>query len=82
MSDVSEAMAKIEAHERFGSSRLQKYGDMNTIDDFIGLFPSYKHDEVFLLEYKFVIDRIGRNTIIRNIEEQINQHYVDKSKKV
>ena len=48
---------------------------MNLIDDFVGLFPSYKHDEVFLLEWDFVIARLERNNIIKNIDEQIREHF-------
>jgi hypothetical protein len=48
---------------------------MNLIDDFVGLFPSYKHDEVFLLEWDFVISRLERNNIIKNIDEQIREHF-------
>lgn len=55
---------------------------MNLIDDFCHLFPAYKHDEVFNLEFIFVVERIERSGIIKNIENQINQHYVDKQKQV
>lgn len=68
--------------QQAGVDRLDKFGDMNIIDDFCQLYPAYKHDDVFMLEWIFVVERMERNTIIENIKEQINQFYVDKQKKV
>lgn len=67
--------------ETVGHKRLERFGDMNLIDDFVSLFPAYKHDDVFLLEYLFVIDRLHRNQIIRNIDEQIRHRESEKARK-
>lgn len=60
--------------EQVGYGRLARFGDMNLIDDFVELFPSYKHDDVFLLEYEFVIDRLNRAQILKNVYEQIESN--------
>lgn len=65
----------------FGINRLEKFGDMNLIDDFCTAFPAYKHDDVFKLEFSFVIDRLSRIEVINNITEQLMQFYHDKAKK-
>lgn len=65
----------------FGIDRLERFGDMNLIDDFCTAFPAYKHDDVFKLEFSFVIDRLSRIEVINNITEQLMQFYHDKAKK-
>lgn len=67
--------------QSFGVDRLASFGDMNLIDDFCTTFTAYKHDEVFKLEFQFVIDRLKRVEIINNLTEQLTQHYHDKAKK-
>lgn len=53
---------------------------MNLIDDFVELFPSYKHDDVFFLEFSFVIDRLERNIVRMNINEIINEAVQDEQR--
>ena len=66
--------------DRAGTNRLNRFGDMNLIDDFVELFPSYKHDDVFFLEFSFVIDRLERNIVRMNINEIINEAVQDEQR--
>ena len=67
--------------QSFGVQRLERFGDMNLIDDFCTAFQAYRHDDVFKLEFAFVIDRLSRIEIINNLTEQLTQHYHDQAKK-
>jgi len=56
-----------------GIDRINRFGDMNIIDDFCGIFPAYKHDDVFQMEFICVIDRMARNTILGNVSERVQE---------
>ena len=66
--------------ERAGVDRLEQFGDMNLIDQFIRHYPAYKHDDVFKCEFAFVVDRLKSRMIEQNIEELHTEYIMNRNK--
>ena len=66
--------------KRAGQQRLERFGDLALIDQFCQLYPAYKHDEVFELEYIFVIERLEYDMIKSNINNLLNEYANEDAK--
>ena len=55
--------------EQAGGHRLAKFGPMKTIRSFCKVYPAYKFDEVFNLEYWQVMEALEEEKIIGEITE-------------